>query len=209
MATCKICLKSYKHLRFRSPRVCVCGRCVNYLNQYRQVAEVAYAEARQMLERGMIRRAQSDLLSNQPAWIHERAARILDSTATEVDRALSGWLNRLVANPGNRTRTFKIIRAHRRKLLHLDRPDRWGYPANWPQVARNIRVLDDFTCVACRATGIELHVHHIVFASNFGTHQLANLVTLCRPCHESEHGRVLDFGENMKDTDLAPNLGAP
>lgn len=206
MATCRICLKKYKCLRFLSPRVCICGRCVNHLNQYRQVAGIAYAEARQMLERGVIRRAQRDLLYEGAEWRREKAARILDDPAMEVDRALSSWIKRLLADGANRTKIFKIIRAHRRGLLHRDRPRRWGYPDNWPQVARDIRALDKFACVVCHAEGVELHVHHIVYASNYGTHRRANLVTLCRRCHELEHGRVLDFGENMRDTDLLPDV---
>lgn len=206
MAICKICLKGYQHLRYRSSRVCVCGHCANDLNKYKQVAEHAYHEARQMLERGVIRKAQLDLSSPKPTWIHDRAKNILEDPIPEVEGALPTWVNRLVADTSNRTKIFKMIRAHRRGLLHLDRPHRWGYPNNWPEVARAIRFLDRFTCVACGATGVELHVHHIVYASNFGTHQRSNLVTLCRPCHELEHRRVLDFGENMADTDLLPAI---
>lgn len=204
MKICKICLKSFQNLRYSSRRVCVCGRCTNDLNKYKQVAEFAYDEARQMLERGVVRRAQLDLLLPKPAWIHDKASRILSDPTHEVETALSSWINRLVADTSNRSKIFKMIRAHRRKLLHLDRPHRWGYPSNWAEVAKTIRILDKFTCVGCGATGVELHVHHIVYASNFGTHQRANLVTLCRPCHEREHRRVLDFGENMANTDLLP-----
>ena len=204
MATCKICLKSYQHLRYRSSRVCICGRCTNYLNKYKQVAETAYLEIREMLARGIIRMAQLDLSSSQLAWVHDKAMRILSDPSPEVEKALPAWVNRLVADTSNRTKTFKMIRAHRRGLLHLDRPHRWGYPNNWQDVARAIRRLDKFTCVVCRATKVELHVHHIIYASNFGTHQRTNLVALCRTCHELEHKRVLDFGENMADTDLLP-----
>lgn len=204
MEVCKICLKDYKHLRYPSARACVCGRCTNDLNKYKQVAEHAYHEARQMLERGIIRRAQFDVSSPNPAWIHDKAKRILENSTLEVEAALPAWINRLVADKSNRTKIFKLIRAHRRGLLHFDRPNRWGYPNNWPDVARTIRRLDKFACIACRATEVELHVHHIIYASNFGTHQRTNLVTLCRACHELEHKRVLDFGENMANTDLLP-----
>jgi 5-methylcytosine-specific restriction endonuclease McrA len=205
MATCKICLKSFKNLRFESKRICICGRCTTDLNNYKQVAESAYGEARQMLERGIVRRAQLDSSSANAVWIRDKATRILSDPKHEVDAALPGWINRLVADTSNRSKIFKMIRAHRRKLLHLDRPYRWGYPSNWQEVAKGIKILDKLTCVGCRATGVELHVHHIVYASNFGTHQRANLITLCRPCHEREHRRVLDFGENMANTDLLPS----
>lgn len=204
MATCKICLKKYKHLKYRSSRVCICGRCTNDLNKYKQVADKAYHEARQMLERGILRRAQSDLFSSKPSWIHEKAAQILRDPSGEVERAFPGWVNRLVADHSNSTKVFKIIRAERRGLLHCDEPHRWGYPKNWTDVAGNIRKLDKFACVACNAIGIELHVHHIVYVSNYGTHRKTNLITLCRRCHELEHKRVFDKGENMVDTDLVP-----
>ncbi|WP_220816102.1 HNH endonuclease [Pseudomonas paralcaligenes] len=149
-----------------------------------------------MLERGIIRRAQIDLSrSNCPDWAREKAARILANPSLEVDKALPDWINRLVADKTNTTKVFKMIRAHRRGLLHFDRPHRWGYRSDWPDVARSIRKLDHFACVACGETNVELHVHHIVYVSNYGTHQQGNLVTLCRHCHELEHGRELDFGE--------------
>lgn len=204
MPTCKICLKEFQHLRYRSSRVCICGRCTNDLNSYEQVADFAYLEARQMLERGIIRRAELDLISAKPKWIQDKALAILENPTAELEQALPTWINRLVADTSNRTKIFKMIRAERRGLLRRRSPQRWGYPKNWPEVARKIRRMDEFTCVACRATGVELHVHHIVYVSHFGTHKQTNLVTLCRPCHELEHKREFDFGENMADTDLEP-----
>lgn len=204
MPTCRICLQRFETLCFPSARVCICGRCTNDVNKYGQVAESAYEEARELLMRGVLRRAQRDLSTNRPAWIREKATRILEDPSGETERGLSEWINRLVADSSNRTKMFKIIRAHRRGLLHLDRPHRWGYPNNWPELAKKIRALDRFTCIACLASGVELHVHHIVYLSNFGAHQRANLVALCRGCHEREHKRTLDFGENMTNPDLQP-----
>lgn len=205
MITCKICLKKFNSLRFKSFRVCICGRCTNDLNSYKEVAEGSYKAARELLRVGILRRATIDVSSpNVPLWKQQKAERILGTIEVEVDRVLPKWINRLVADESNRTKIFKIIRAHRRGLLHLDRPNRWGYPNNWKEVAYNIRKLDNFTCISCSKTGVELHVHHIVYASNFGTHQKTNLVTLCRSCHEKEHKRIFDFGENMSAPDEPP-----
>jgi 5-methylcytosine-specific restriction endonuclease McrA len=205
MLTCKVCLKQFQTLRFQSPRVCVCGRCTNDLNKYKEVAEDSYRAARELLLVGMLRRATIEVSSAMtPFWKQQSAERILENLEVEVDRALPEWINKLVADKSNRTKIFKIIRAHRRGLLHLDRPHRWGYPNNWKEIAHNIRKLDNFACVSCSANGVELHVHHIVYVSNFGTHQKTNLVTLCRTCHEKEHERVFDFGENMLTTDVPP-----
>ncbi|NOU12445.1 MAG: HNH endonuclease [Methylococcaceae bacterium] len=175
------------------------------MNEYKQVAEISYQEVRELLLVGMLRRATIDISSpTVPIWKQQSAERILGNLESEVDKAFSKWVNKLVADKSNTTKNFKIIRAHRRGLLHLDRPHRWGYPNNWKEVAHKIRQLDNFACVSCSTNDEALHVHHIVYASNFGTHQNTNLITLCRKCHEKEHKRVLDFGENMSEPDELP-----
>ncbi len=207
MVTCKICLNKFQTLRFKSKRVCICGRCTNALNKYKEVAEGSYNAARELLLIGMLRRATIDAnLPTAPLWKQQKAEYILGNIDIEVDRVLSSWINKLVADESNKTKIFKIIRANRRGLLHMDRPHRWGYPKNWKDVAHNIRMLDNFTCVSCSESSDELHVHHIVYVSNFGTHQATNLVTLCRICHKKEHKRIFDFGENMLSPDIPPEI---
>lgn len=107
MATCKICLRTFQHLRYKSSRVCICGRCTNDLNKYKQVAEDAYDEARQMLERGIIQRAENDLYSEKPQWILDRAVLVLADPARDIARALPGWVNKLVADNSNRKRSSR------------------------------------------------------------------------------------------------------
>lgn len=195
MPTCKICLRSFKHLRYRSPRICICGRCTNSLNEYKEVAEASYSAIGELLRTGMLRRAHEDSSPHAPLWRQEKAQRVLANFDREYQSALPDWTTRLLADPKNTDRAFKIIRAHRRGLLHYDRPHGWGYPTNWRDVAAKIRALDGYKCIVCGAQSTELHVHHIIYASNFGTHQKHNLVTLCRRCHEDEHETVFDFGE--------------
>lgn len=45
---------------------------------------------------------------------------------------------------------------------------------------------DNGLCVLCGAPAEQ--VHHIVFRSHGGTHDLNNLACLCRVCHEMAHG---------------------
>ncbi len=45
---------------------------------------------------------------------------------------------------------------------------------------------DKGLCVLCSSPATE--VHHIIFRSHGGTHELNNLVCLCRVCHEMAHG---------------------
>lgn len=198
MLTCQICLHKYKELRFNSARISVCGRCVNSLNKSPEVAEHAEARLGELLLHGMERRSRMDLTSTEP-WRRQRAKWTLENLLSAHADALSRWLNNLLAAPKNSTKDFKILRAHRRGLLHYDRPKGWGYPASWKDVASRIRRLDHNKCVACKANDRVIDVHHIVYVSNFGTHQQSNLVALCRPCHEAEHKRVFDFGEQSQE----------
>lgn len=194
MPTCRVCLHEYRRLYLASARLGICGRCVKTLNGNPEVAQHAEARVAELLARGMRRNAERDVEAPE-LWRRRKAEWTLSHFELEHSRALAGWLNRLLADPRNSTRDFKILRAYRRGLLHYDRPKGWGYPGNWSSVAAKIRQLDGYACVRCQAIECVLDVHHVVYVSHFGTHQRANLVTLCRPCHEEEHQRTLDFGE--------------
>ena len=62
-----------------------------------------------------------------------------------------------------------------------------GYPPDWEWRRYVVLRRDTKTCKGCGAGGGELHVHHIKPISNKGTHDLGNLLTLCRRCHSVEH----------------------
>lgn len=194
MPTCRICLRVYAQVRYQSARMTICGRCVNTLNDSPEVAQEARKRIAEMLERGMVRRALAGLESPEVA-VRNRARWTLDHLAIERERALPRWLTKKLKAPATNGRDFKMMRAYRLGLLHFDRPRRWGYPSNWPEVASTIRRLDGYRCVACGSADHVLDVHHIVYVSHFGTHQKPNLITLCRPCHVAEHERRLDIGE--------------
>ena len=86
------------------------------------------------------------------------------------------------------------------------------YPGNWTEVARGIRARDRMRCTSCGAMDAILDVHHIVYLSKHGTNQQHNLITLCRPCHQTEHGREFD-GPEAKDPEsispIQPPPGTP
>ena len=52
-----------------------------------------------------------------------------------------------------------------------------------------IKTQDGHACVICNKTSSksELHVHHIIPLSSYGTNQHINLVTLCLSCHKKQH----------------------
>ena len=139
-----------------------------------------------------------DIESGEP-WQKARAERTISDIATAHASALPQWLNKVLADPKNTKKDFKSLRAHRRGLLHYDRPAGWGYPNNWKEIASRIRQLDGFQCAVCAAQDKTIDVHHIVYVSNFGTHQQTNLISLCRTCHETEHKRNFDLGERESE----------
>lgn len=198
MPTCRICLREFNELRFSSSRMSICGRCVNTLNESHDVAENAEMRIGELLLRGMERNALRDIESGEP-WQKARAERTISDIATAHASALPQWLNKVLADPKNTKKDFKSLRAHRRGLLHYDRPAGWGYPNNWKEIASRIRQLDGFQCAVCAAQDKTIDVHHIVYVSNFGTHQQTNLISLCRTCHETEHKRDFDLGERESE----------
>lgn len=203
MVTCRVCLRQFVELRFRSDRISICGRCVNTLNESPEVAEHAEKRLGELLLRGMERRALRDLTCDE-SWRRSKAEWTLANLGAAHVKAMPKWLNRILADPKNTSRDFKVLRAHRRGLLHYDRPAGWGYPKNWKEIASRIRRLDNFQCVVCAARDQTIDVHHIVYVSNFGTHQQANLGSLCRTCHEAEHKRSFDLGETASEYTAPP-----
>jgi 5-methylcytosine-specific restriction endonuclease McrA len=198
MQKCRICLRVFNELRFSSSRISICGRCVNTLNESREVAENAERRIGERLLRGIERNALRDIESGEP-WQKAKAERTLSDIGAALAAAQPQWLNKVLADPQNTDNDFKLLRAHRRGLLHFDRPVGWGYPNNWKEVASRIRQLDRFQCAVCAAHDKPIDVHHIVYVSNFGTHQQTNLISLCRTCHETEHKRNFDLGEQESE----------
>jgi 5-methylcytosine-specific restriction endonuclease McrA len=66
------------------------------------------------------------------------------------------------------------------------------YPNNWNQLSEAVKHRDGHKCTDCGASGVELHVHHVVPLSKGGTNDLDNLATLCSMCHSMIHPRMGD-----------------
>ncbi len=196
MSSCRICLRDFKKLRFQTERIAICTRCVNTLNDTPESASSAIARWAEKLAIGMRRNAERDLQADEE-WKRKKAKLILEDMDAAVASKLHDWITRLLKDPKNSTRDFNIMRAHRRGLLRLNDGASWDYPSDWIERAHRIRNLDG-CCADCGATGVMLDVHHIVYLSNWGTNRQENLVTLCRACHEKEHGRVFDIGESQE-----------
>ena len=206
MPTCRICKHAFKALRFQTEHIDICTRCVNTLNESPEPASKAQARLSEMLARGMRRNAERDLESEED-WKRRKARWTLDNFDEAVAAALSDWVTSLLKSPKNSTRDFKIMRAQRRGLLRME--GFADYPGNWAEVARSIRARDHMRCTACNTMDAILDVHHIVYLSKHGTNQQHNLITLCRPCHEAEHGREFDGPEAKDPESISPMQPPP
>lgn len=209
MPTCQLCKRDFRSLRFNTEHIGICVRCVNTLNNSPEPARFAEARLGELLARGMRRNAMNDLQSDIES-VRVRAKRTLDSFDAAYQRALPGWINRLLENADNNTRDFKMMRAYRRGMLRMDGGEPWTYPSDWTEKARRIRYRDQ-CCQLCGVSDVPLDVHHIIYLSNFGTNQQSNLVGLCRSCHEEIHDRSFDLGETHESRRAIPGGigGAP
>lgn len=55
------------------------------------------------------------------------------------------------------------------------------------KLRNEVIVRDRARCRGCAQPGEE--VHHMIFRSHGGADELANLVTICRNCHDQAHGK--------------------
>jgi 5-methylcytosine-specific restriction endonuclease McrA len=72
-------------------------------------------------------------------------------------------------------------------------PMAYYYGADWPEIVKQVRERDNYTCQMCGIHQSQrpraLSVHHIRPYRSFGpaafnaAHDLSNLITLCQPCH--------------------------
>ena len=87
-------------------------------------------------------------------------------------------------------RYIKYINAIQKKLIagqtKVIRPS----DDEWKLIRRGIISEDEFQCKLCSRKKDELHVHHIIPLSKYGTNDLNNLILLCRKCHIRIHPKL-------------------
>lgn len=69
-------------------------------------------------------------------------------------------------------------------------------PPDWEHRQNKIKSLYHNQCSICNSTKF-LQVHHMLPINKWWSHDLDNLILLCRNCHEEEHGNA-DFSWNYK-----------
>lgn len=83
------------------------------------------------------------------------------------------------------------------------------YPGDWSRRREHVLDRDDHQCQNCKAAGgddapAELEVHHVVPIAAGGSHDLSNLITLCRRCHMAVHGEIRSIDHDPDDLDGTP-----
>ncbi len=60
-------------------------------------------------------------------------------------------------------------------------------PPDWSNRQDTVKSYYNYRCCSCQ-NRYNLHVHHILPINHGGDHHIDNLISLCRDCHEEEHG---------------------
>jgi len=110
-----------------------------------------------------------------------------------VELELQRFLSEAGSLEPTKSKEVRLLRALEAGLISLDRAEH-ARPAleEYEEQKRRIRARDSFRCVCCLrgfAQG-ELHVHHVLPLSRFGTNADLNLATLCHPCHKKQHPSI-------------------
>ena len=96
--------------------------------------------------------------------------------------------NALDSTSGSSGSSESIANMARRSWAERHGADRGAYGPDW-RIRRRVTLdRDGRQCQLC-SSKTELHVHHIRPLSRGGTNRYENLITLCRRCHNAQHGR--------------------
>jgi len=89
-----------------------------------------------------------------------------------------------------KSKDVKLLRAFHVGLIDFERTQHTRpEPSLYEEQKKRVRARDSYRCVCCLRgfSQGELHVHHVLPLSRFGTNSDSNLVTLCYPCHNKQH----------------------
>ena len=88
-----------------------------------------------------------------------------------------------------------------------------GYPTDWDSIRSRVFRRDDHTCQRCQHqsgphaegdSGRVLQAHHIDPKSQGGSHEIDNLITLCRACHAVQHPSNPQFHSDRSAASVFP-----
>ncbi|MGJ0485155.1 MAG: exonuclease domain-containing protein [Methylomicrobium sp.] len=124
----------------------------------------------------------------------EEAKKEYLSLEASLSKRVDGYMTRYLASLSSydqlKSKRNRLIRAFQLGLINPEKVilNRLGEEEN--ERFRNfIKSEDGHACVICQKSSAqsELHVHHIIPLSKYGTNQPVNHVTLCYSCHKKQH----------------------
>lgn len=113
-------------------------------------------------------------------WSNAKSKSKTNKALTSVSRAISYYTAAQNSRKTSKQRVAKITR------------DGYGDATSWYSLCAEIRKRDGHKCVKCdtpedRTLGVYHDVHHVRPLSKGGTTTKANLILLCKNCHEGKH----------------------
>jgi DNA polymerase III epsilon subunit-like protein len=127
---------------------------------------------------------------NEIAKARDEYSRLEASLANRIEEFIKDKFESLDTGGHIKLPNDRLLRAYQLDLLNWDnevssRQDNEAYD----QLRNFIKAQDGHACVICHkpSSKSELHVHHIIPLSRYGTNQHVNLVTLCLTCHKKQH----------------------
>jgi len=91
--------------------------------------------------------------------------------------------------PHGSVQAFHSMECFKEKRYGEKAPQRINTPRKKiaSKVRRKVRDRDHGRCRLCHRAGENIQVHHIVYRSEGGDHDIENLISLCYSCHEKVH----------------------
>lgn len=160
----------------------------------KEVEQIKLRKQREILERY---EAKKETYRQQLISIEQARKQYLELEAglsNRIEEKITNYLTTLRSTTDQITpKIDRILRAYLLGLINaervvLDRPDEDEYT----RLRNHIKSQDGHSCIICHKTSAasELHVHHIIPLSLFGTNEPQNLVTLCYSCHNKQHPEI-------------------
>lgn len=149
------------------------NRINNELNSTHQVAIANYSSHKNEIE------SKIHYLKNDFSNIHNI-----------VEKEIQSFLNESNKTASTKSLDVKILRAYFSGLISYERTQHFRPdPLEYEPQKQRVRKRDEQRCICCLRGFFhgELHVHHVIPLSHYGTNTDSNLVTLCHPCHNKQH----------------------
>lgn len=113
-------------------------------------------------------------------WSNTKSKAKTDKALVGLNYALKAFNSAVGTRKTSKQKVAKITRAG------------YGSVSSWYSLCAEVKERDGYKCVKCQAPESKIHcvyheVHHIKPLSRGGTTTKANLILLCKDCHDDRH----------------------